>query len=360
MTRFRINEIDLLRFIAALAVVFFHYGFRSYVTGVLPVLPYPSAASVFKYGYLGVQLFFMISGFVILMTATGGSLREFIISRIIRLYPAFWVCCTITFVTITAIGESHSPASFGQYLTNMTMLSGFVGVPSIDGVYWSLFVEIRFYALVAIALLLGKIHKAQTFLIFWLAASLVLEVYPISKLRFLLITDYAPFFVAGATFFLILSQGMSLARGFIVVVSWALALFVSIRELPSVEIEAHTTMNSYVVAGIITILFAVMMLIASGRTGWFGRTRWMLAGVLTYPLYLLHQNIGFMVFRTAYSKINTHVLFWGILVTASISAYLVHIIFEKRLASQLKLKVQMLSPDPTPCRLALGACEHKG
>ena len=62
----RVNEIDLLRFIAALAVVFFHYAFRGYAADDLSILPYPLLAPLAKYGYLGVELFFMISGFVIL------------------------------------------------------------------------------------------------------------------------------------------------------------------------------------------------------------------------------------------------------------------------------------------------------
>ena len=97
MKNTRVNEIDLLRFFAALAVVFFHYSFRGYAADAMSIMPYPLLASLSKYGYLGVELFFMISGFVILMTAANGSLRSFAISRIVRLYPAFWACCTVTF-----------------------------------------------------------------------------------------------------------------------------------------------------------------------------------------------------------------------------------------------------------------------
>ncbi len=79
MANARVNELDLLRFFAAFAVVFFHYSFRGYTADDMSIMPYPILASVFKYGYLGVELFFMISGFVILMTAANGNLRNFII-----------------------------------------------------------------------------------------------------------------------------------------------------------------------------------------------------------------------------------------------------------------------------------------
>lgn len=339
----RVNEIDLLRFLAVLGVVFFHYGFRGYQTGSMPVQPYQAGASIFQYGYLGVNLFFMISGFVILMTAARGSLREFVISRMARLYPALWACCTITFLMIMAVGDPRYSASFSHYLVNLTMLNGFVGVESIDGVYWSLFVELRFYALVALVLFLGKIHKAEVFLLFWLVCSILLECFPVSKLRYLFITEYSPFFIAGAACYLILAQGISLRRVSIIIISWVLALFKSVTEIPRLEHEFKSTMNPYAVAMAVTAFFAIMMLIALRKTGWFSRPRWMLAGVLTYPLYLLHQKIGFMVFRLGYSKVNMHLLFWGVFVASLIAAGLVHALIERPSSPVLKSRMHKLA-----------------
>jgi peptidoglycan/LPS O-acetylase OafA/YrhL len=219
----RINEIDLLRFFAVIAVVFFHYAFRGYTADKMSVMPYP-LAPIAKYGYFGVHLFFMISGFVILMTASSGNLRRFIVSRVARLYPAFWVCCTITFAITMLIGAPRYTASVSQYLINMTMLSGFVSVKSIDGVYWSLFVELRFYALVGLIMLIGKINKAQLFLAVWLVICITLDVLNITKMRYLLIVDYAAFFIAGATFFLIWSKGLSPQRIAMIFGSLGLAL----------------------------------------------------------------------------------------------------------------------------------------
>lgn len=332
----RVGEIDLLRFFAAMAVVFFHYSFRGYAADAMSVMPYPLLASVAKYGYLGVELFFMISGFVILMTAANGSLRSFAISRIVRLYPAFWVCCSITFLVTLAIGEPRFFASIGQYIVNMTMLNGFVGVPSIDGAYWSLFIEIRFYALIAVILVIGRVHDAQILVLIWLVFSVILEIYPVGILRYLLITDYSAFFIAGATYFFIWSKGLTLTRVAIVAISWWLAMFQSINGLLEFERHYGTSMNAYIVAGIITIFFAVMMLVSLSCTGFLGRKNWLLVGSLTYPLYLLHQNIGFMVFNIAYPAVNAHMLFWGAIVAALVSAYAVHYFIERRFSSSMK------------------------
>jgi peptidoglycan/LPS O-acetylase OafA/YrhL len=342
MTNTRVNEIDLLRFCAALAVVFFHYAFRGYAADGLSSMPYLRLAPVAKYGYLGVELFFMISGFVILMTAANGNLRGFTISRITRLYPAFWVCCTITYLVTVAIGKPVFKASFDQYLINLTMLSEFFDVSSIDGAYWSLFVEIKFYVLVAIILLLGKIHRSQLLLIVWLVTSISIEFLPtfgflpIGKLRYWLIVDYSALFIAGAVFYLIWSQGLSRTRLAIILSSWCLAIFQAIKGLPEFEARYNTSMNRYVVAGIITIFYIIMLLVSLRRTGVLGQKRWLLVGALTYPLYLLHENIGFMIFNLAFPAINHHLLFWGTIALILVAAFAVHILIEKRFSSLLK------------------------
>ena len=332
----RLNEIDLLRFLAALSVVFFHYAFRGYTADSMTIMPYPLLAGVAKYGYLGVQLFFMISGFVILMTAAAGNLQSFAVSRIVRLYPAFWACCTITFLAILLIGEPRYAATYGQYLVNMTMLSGFVGVPDIDGVYWSLFVEIRFYALVALVLLAGRIHQAQSLILAWLVASIALEAYPIGKLRFLLIVDYSAFFIAGATYYLIWSKGLSPTRLGMICGALGLAIGQTIKDVSATALQFNTPMNHAVAIVLVAAFFVAFMLIALGRTGPVGRANWVLVGALTYPLYLLHQNIGFMMFNAAYPAVSAHLLFWGAIGSVLLLAYAVHALVERRFSSWMK------------------------
>ena len=345
MTYTRVNEIDPLRFLAALSVVFYHYAFRGYAADGLSIMPYPLFAPIAKYGYLGVELFFMISGFVVLMTAAASPrLRDFSISRFIRLYPAYWASCTITFVLIVAFGAPRHVATFDQYLINMTMLNGLSKYRPVDGAYWSLLVEIRFYALVAVVLAIGKIHQAQRFLIIWLLATMALETLPmrwvaptaLHYLRFLLIVDYAPYFVAGATCFLIWSKGASLGRLAVVAACWAFALFQSTTSLRKFEIYFKTDANLNIVYSTITAFFLVMLLISLKQTGALGRYRWPLAGALSYPLYLLHQNIGYIIFNSMYPAVNPHVLLFSTIILVLVAAYTVHVLVERKLALAMK------------------------
>lgn len=335
-TNSRVNEIDLLRFFAAFAVVFFHYSFRGYAADSMSIMPYPLLAPYSKYGYLGVHLFFIISGFVILMTAAKGGVRSFFVSRVVRLYPAFWTCCTVTFVVTVIIGGSSYSASFGQYFVNMTMLSEFFNVKSIDDVYWSLFVEIKFYIFIVILLTIGKINKIQSILIFWILISIILEIFPVYKIKYLLIANWSTYFIAGSIFFLIWSNGASMTRIALVGVSWILAMVQLTRGVARFERHYNTDLDTVIVCGIVTLFYLAMFLISFRKTGFVGRCRWVFVGSLTYPLYLIHQNIGFMIFNRMYPGVDPHILFWTVIFGAIAAAFCVHHFIEKKFALPMK------------------------
>ncbi|VVP81949.1 hypothetical protein PS918_02385 [Pseudomonas fluorescens] len=336
MIKRRLNELDLLRFLAAMAVVFFHYAFRGYAKGDMSTMPYPLLAEPAKYGYLGVELFFMISGFVILMTASNNNLKVFFISRAIRLYPAFWACCTLTFVITLAIGQPRYTADFYQYLVNMTLLSEFIGVPPIDGVYWSLFVEIKFYLMISVLLGMRKIEKIESCLVVWLLIAATAEGLAFEKLRSILITDYAAYFIAGATFYLLWNKGFTKTRVFLLIGALALACYTAVAWAALLESKYPTEFSPLIVCSIITLFFVTFLLIIMNRTGVIGRLNWTTAGAITYPLYLLHQMIGFMIFNIAYPAVNSHVLLWGTIALMLGASYIIHKKVEVPLARSLK------------------------
>ena len=352
MNAARVPELDVLRFLAALAVVLFHYAFRGFAADHYTVMPYPLLAGGARYGYLGVELFFMISGFVILMTTAspqGGGVRGFIVSRIVRLYPAFWVCCTVTFLVTLAIGAPRFTASWSQYAVNLTMMSEFVDVASLDGAYWSLFVEIRFYAFIALVLLLRQMHRIEALMLAWLILSIALLVHPLGEFpSWLLMIDHSAFFIAGAAFFWTRSQGRSWRRMAMVLVSWLLAMTQSVRALRGFEEHYATPIDAVVVGALVTLFFAVMASIAlRGRdTPSSSHARLLLLGALSYPLYLLHQNIGYMIFNAAYPQVEAHVLFWGTLGGMLLGAYAVHRFVERPLAGPMKRSLNRLTAVP--------------
>lgn len=346
MIKRRLKELDLLRFLAALAVVFFHYAFRGYARGDMSTMPYPLLAEPAKYGYLGVELFFMISGFVILMTASNNNLKVFFISRAVRLYPAFWACCTLTFLITLAIGQPRYTADFFQYVVNMTLLSDLMGVEPIDGVYWSLFAEIKFYLMISILLGLKKIEKIETYLVGWLLISAVAELLAFEKLRSILITDYAAYFIAGATFYIVWNKGLTKTRALLLAGALALASYTAIVWGELLETKYTTDYNPLIIGSVIILFFMTFFMIITNKTAALGALNWTALGALTYPLYLLHQMIGFMIFNIAYPAVNPHVLLWGTITLMIGASYFIHKKIEVPIASRFK-KALTFSFSPT-------------
>lgn len=336
MTKERVNEIDFLRFFAALSVVFFHYAFRGAAADELSPLAFPVLAPFAQYGYLGVELFFMISGFVILMTASGGSLRGFAISRMVRLYPAFWACCLITFCIALIVDLPQFQVNIKQFLINLLMVNEFIGVPSIDSAYWSLFVEMKFYAMVAVILVIGRIHQVELWLVLWLGCSALNQVLHNGRLEYYLVTNYSAFFIAGASFYLIWSLGLSTRRLVLLLLSWVLSIHQALAALPGFAKHYQVVLNQMVVAAVVTGFFVLMGLIALRKTGKFGRYTWGMAGAVTYPLYLLHQNLGYMAFNLADSSWNPYVVLVLTTLAMIAAAYMVHQLMEGRFARAFK------------------------
>ncbi len=294
----RFNEIDLLRGIACLSVLAFHYLSFGPKAHWMQGIDYPALASVARYGYLGVHLFFVISGFVILMSAQDATPRSFFASRAARLYPALWVAATLTAGTAWILGDTRFPVSFQDYLINLTMLAHWFNVPYVDGAYWSLAYELHFYIFVWVALRLGLMGHLQWLLAGWLLISAINAVRPMWPIEFWLNAKWAPFFVAGGVFYLIRTRGITSARLCLLAVAFILAL---VYGLSDGQRHSQSTGNALiemsVVAGMITAIFFVFGLIALNRFQMRASLITYFSGVLTYPVYVIHQNFGYMIFE---------------------------------------------------------------
>src|SRR5712675_1260110 len=70
---------------------------------------FPNAAPYTWFGWVGVEIFFVISGFVIANSASKSSATEFLVGRALRLYPAVWVCATATLLVLVLFGSGPTP-----------------------------------------------------------------------------------------------------------------------------------------------------------------------------------------------------------------------------------------------------------
>lgn len=341
----RFYELDLLRFLAALSVVLYHYTYRGYMADHYSPVPFGGLGRFTKYGYLGVELFFLISGYVVLLSAQGKTVRQFVLSRITRLYPAFWVACTLTFLVERLWGPGPAGAALapglhptvGQYLANMTMLHGFVGVADLDTAYWTLTIEIGFYFVVSLLIAYRLLHHLDLVLLLWLLYVDLAGSAPVaSPFTYLLFPRYAPYFIAGMLFYLLQQpQGRTWLRYVLLAVAFVLALQSSIARTGDVAAYFHDPTAWQVGVGAVAAFFLAFYLVAFRKIN-LGRFPWLARlGALTYPLYLIHGNIGFVVFHRLGPFANKYLLLGGVLAGALAAAYAIHALLEKRLSRPL-------------------------
>lgn len=157
----RFLNLDALRGIAALLVVWQHSS-ESFIRSSA-IAQHGTAladiASTVDFGRIGVICFFLISGFVIpySLSGTEASLKKFAIRRFFRLYPAYWLSIFAAVAVATFVGSR--PPSADAIAANVTMLQGLFGYENIQGLYWTLTIELIFYCLCALLFALNLLDQ---------------------------------------------------------------------------------------------------------------------------------------------------------------------------------------------------------
>lgn len=306
-----IIAIDLLRFACAAMVMTFHFttGYplaaSSHVRALDPYIALPVAGAAWGWwGWVGLELFFVISGFVIAASARRASRGNFVRRRVLRLAPAAWVCASLTAIMLMASG-THTP---GQVLPLWLASVLFVpGAPQVDQSYWTIAVEVIFYGLVATRLRSGTDNMRWIATLGWILAGLSAAYWTCAlasgidadaavqtPLR-LMLMPHGAFFALGIALWMIRDEGLTRARLALAVIAGATGL---------VEIGSHAAMmrgmpgiDGLTIVPMIAFALGIAVIAGAGALQrpldrLVGVKTAMVLGLATYPLYLLHQVIG--------------------------------------------------------------------
>lgn len=339
----RFYFIDGIRGLAALGVVLFHlYGnLKHEMDNVLPIF----VKTIFSYGYLGVPVFFVISGFVISYSVGDSKVDRkfaiyFMLKRLVRISPAYWASILFSIVLLFLqnflLNKSDPFPSVFVYLAHIFYLQDILSIkPILSVAYWTLCLEIQLYIFYLITCWVSQ----KISLLFHLTTShfqnLIncgVGLYSIA-LDFSFISINTPgLFISNWHFFLMGILLNQVYRGILgshlVFYTW---LFIEIISQISIELR------SYSLASIILCLMLVVNSRFSILAKIFNCRVLQYLGMISYTLYLVHPEIGWKVISLCKQIFNDNLSCSFAVVMIFISgiffslffAHLFHIFIEK-------------------------------
>ncbi|KAA6440296.1 acyltransferase [Dyadobacter flavalbus] len=312
----RIPELDALRGLAALSVVLFHFsGSNKNLLGW-----------DFRFGVTGVDIFFMISGFVIFLTIQKiHRWQDFVVFRFARLYPAFWCCMLVTAIFMLVYEPEN--LSISQFLANATMLPAYFSEKDLDGSYWTLLVEINFYLWILAVYMTGTLKRIEDIGFAFLVLIIVFHVFSenyaglhqivASKVQ---LVNHFPLFYSGILFYQ-LFKGQKTTKNILLLIFSLMA---------SCYLHSKGGKSLYYISAtkhyfILAFYYIVFTLFIYGKLRFLDKMLLIQLGKISYCLYLIHQYVGLHLIST-FTEILHFNIYLAIVLALGISIFLAYIV----------------------------------
>ena len=312
-------SIALIRAVAALLVVYDHFlGVWPEHNGV--TLPVAQAIERWVFaplhimmngGAFGVALFFMVSGFIIVYVGQRESRRSFAIRRALRIYPPLWISMALL---LAAYGVTYAASGLPRFaihevlqsehpwpyiLAAATLGNYLIGTPPVNGVAWTLVIEMLFYVMVLLLLPLLKARPRTAIGVAFAALALLQAIARTGDVVFLLAVNgvYVTFLFLGSLVYLRWAQ--KIGNGFFVLATaafWGLFLYGIAR----IVLQPPWTLSGYGVSYAFAWFAFVALLLVDRHLrlpripAFFSR--------ISYSLYLNHGGLGMLALTLLYPR----------------------------------------------------------
>lgn len=287
----RIEALDGLRFLAFIMVMFYHYLF---IAPLQNFIPRHYAVEPFSFGEYGVDLFFLISGFVITLSSENRNALSFFIARFNRIVPLFIVCAIILLLFSISLPMVNAIERINSLFYSLTFFPKIFGKEYFSAVYWTITIKVTFYILIA-TLMAFKVWDKNRILIcsIWVGIAYINSfLLKDDFLSNILITQYAGHFIIGIVLFELRTTSIKPIHMLLILLSSILVYNNMIKH--QLWIDSFNVHFDH--ASILLVCFSLISLvwIASHIESlgvYYPVVRFL--GAMTYPLYLIHADLGF-------------------------------------------------------------------
>lgn len=333
----RYLELDSLRGIAAVMVVFFHF-----------TMSRPEAETGLKLGTTGVDLFFIISGFVIFMSLSKvKTSAEFIVNRVSRLYPTYWAAVTFTFVLKIIFAFNKFGAYLViRYLVNLTMFQLYFNIINLDGCYWTMIIEMLFYIFMIVIFQFKWTRFLEPIGLVITLGVVIANVFFSSNVilgkvfRLIPLFPFTPLFLAGIVFYKIRATKTRLLSRYATLLICLIG-----QSLMFNYGQSHKYISNVEYFLMLTLYFTVFTLFVHNKLGFLVSKPTLFFGKISFALYLIHQYISTKLLIPFLAD-DLHLNFWvaAVGITFPITVFVAYMITEyieapggKKMKAKLRL-----------------------
>lgn len=242
------------------------------------------------------MFFFVISGFIITLSAKNRTAKEFFKSRFLRIYPAFFLCSAITGITSSMLPGVSVKDIFFRWIANFSFYSKIFNIQVLSDVYWTLTVEITFYILIGILIVTGLFKKLNIVVPIWLMISFINQfIIKNALIHDVLLTQYAGHFVAGILLYQVKYEKYNAFTplGFMLSV---ILIWQSINGIEMWIYGSYGFRYDEILTFLIAPIIILLVYFACNVENIIIPIKFIkILGSMSYTLYLLHADLGFFI-----------------------------------------------------------------